>query len=184
MKGPSSAVQWSAIFCFEMCIFCREMETEEVRSRPSVAPTSTADGERERMWALGADFGQNTANCLYETRDDATRLAAPAAAGPAYRARRTAEGIASLAPRRHRASTRTGSQSGSRRASRDSAATPADRGDHESGLGCQHGGRHSRALLPAPVYTLVLQGQHAANTGRRRHGATKKTESGHRGTRP
>ena len=34
----------------------------------------------------------------YETRDDATRLAAPAAAGPTYRARRTAEGIASLAP--------------------------------------------------------------------------------------
>ena len=34
----------------------------------------------------------------YETRDDAARLAAPAAAGPAHRARSTAEGNASLAP--------------------------------------------------------------------------------------
>ena len=37
-------------------------------------------------------------SCLYTTRDDAARLAAPAAAGPAHRARSTAEGIASLAP--------------------------------------------------------------------------------------
>ena len=35
---------------------------------------------------------------LHETRDDAARLAAPAAAGPTHRARSTAEGIASLAP--------------------------------------------------------------------------------------
>ena len=34
----------------------------------------------------------------HETRDDAARLAAPAAAEPAHRARSTAEGIASLAP--------------------------------------------------------------------------------------
>ena len=34
----------------------------------------------------------------YETRDDATRLAAPAAAGPTHRARSTAEGIARLTP--------------------------------------------------------------------------------------
>ena len=39
---------------------------------------------------------------LHETRDDAARLAAPAAAGPAIRASRAAEGIASLAPQRHR----------------------------------------------------------------------------------
>ena len=47
--------------------------------------------------ALGTDSGQNTA-LPYETRDDAARLAAPAAAGPAHRACSTAEGIASLAP--------------------------------------------------------------------------------------
>ena len=41
------------------------------------------------------DLGRS---CLYETRDDAARLAAPAAAGPTHRARSTAEGIASLAP--------------------------------------------------------------------------------------
>ena len=35
---------------------------------------------------------------LHETRDDATRLAAPAAAGPAYRACRTVEGTTSMAP--------------------------------------------------------------------------------------
>ena len=35
---------------------------------------------------------------LHEMRDDAARLAAPAAAGPACRARRAVEGIASLAP--------------------------------------------------------------------------------------
>ena len=39
---------------------------------------------------------------LHETRDDAARLAAPAAAGPTIRTHRAAEGIASLAPRRHR----------------------------------------------------------------------------------
>ena len=39
---------------------------------------------------------------LHETRDDAARLAAPAAAGPTYRACRAVEGIACLAPRRHR----------------------------------------------------------------------------------
>ena len=48
-------------------------------------------------------------------------------------------------PRRRRAPTRTGSRSGSRRASRDPVAMPADRGDYDSGIGCQHGGRHARA---------------------------------------
>ena len=38
----------------------------------------------------------------YETREDAERLADSAAAGPTIRARRAAEGIAGLAPRRHR----------------------------------------------------------------------------------
>ena len=40
-------------------------------------------------------------------------------------------------------------------------ATPADRGYYESGIGCQHGGRHARALPQAPVYTLVPQGRNA-----------------------
>ena len=50
----------------------------------------------------------------------------------------------------------------------------ADRGDDDSGIGCQHGGRHARALPQAPVYTLVPQGRHAVGTGRRLHGATLK----------
>ena len=49
-------------------------------------------------------------------RNDATRLAAPAAAGPTYRAYRAVEGTTSMAPRRHRVPMRNlPGQSGSQR---------------------------------------------------------------------
>ena len=68
-------------------------------------------------------------------------------------------------PRRHRASTRTGSQSGSRRTGRDSAATPAYRG-HASGPGCKYGGRLHRARSAGPAQARCPQGWCTADKGR------------------
>ena len=39
------------------------------------------------------------------------------------------------------------------------------------------GAPYARALPQAPVYTLVPQGRHAAGTGRRLNGATRKNKS-------
>ena len=109
-------------------------------------------------------------------RDDATRLAAPAAAGPTYRARRTAEGIASLAPHdaelQHERAHEAGPDA---RAETRRPRRPIEVNTRAGEVASTATATHPRRALPqAPVYTPVLQGQHVAGTGRRLRRAKQK----------
>ena len=86
-------MKWSYIFRFEVKGMCVH---DLGRSCPTRCATVTdVHGDWPRPQGL---LRQVDPDHLHKTRDDATRLAAPAAAGPTHRAQRTAEGNASLAP--------------------------------------------------------------------------------------
>ena len=112
---------------------------------------------------------------LHETRDDATRLAAPAAAGPTYRARRTAEGIASLAPHdaelQHERARAAGPDA---RAETRRPRRPIEVNTRAGEVASTATATPAAHSPQAPVYTPVLQGQHVAGTGRRLRRAKQK----------